>query len=141
ASRLGREEAAPPRRSRGSPFLDAARRRELGRRLARPDSVSRDRYLFSTACTRVTRRLYLVREAATDEGSPREPSPFWEEVASLFPAEEIARWTRRRPLSHLTWPLEGAPTERERLRSLAALAAQDEQQARALAQANGGDRR
>ena len=26
------------------------------------------------------RRLYLVREASTDDGSPREPSPFWDEA-------------------------------------------------------------
>ncbi|HEX6701246.1 MAG TPA: PD-(D/E)XK nuclease family protein [Gaiellaceae bacterium] len=134
---LGLEEGALPRRSHGSPFLDDERRRSLGRRLERPDSVSRDRYLFYTACTRVTRRLYLVREAATDEGSPREPSPFWDEVVSLFPQEEVGRWTRRRALSALTWPLEAAPTERERLRALAALSVADEDAAAGLAEANG----
>ncbi len=68
-------------------------RRALGARLERPDQVSRDRYLFYTACTRATRRLYLVREAATDDGGPREPSPFWDEVAALFAAEDVARAT------------------------------------------------
>jgi len=43
-------------------------------------------------------RLYLVREAATDEGSPREPSPFWDEVQAVFAKDDVARWTRRRPL-------------------------------------------
>ena len=81
---LGLEEGSLPRRQRVSPFLDDDARRELGGRLERPDQVSRDRYLFYTACTRATRRLYLVREAATDDGGPREPSPFWEEVASVF---------------------------------------------------------
>src|SRR5207248_2370387 len=138
---LGLEEGALPRRSHGSPFLDDDRRRTLGRRLERPDSVSRDRYLFYTACTRVTRRLYLVREAATDEGSPREPSPFWEEVTSLFSKEDVGRWTRRRALSALTWPLEAAPTDRERLRALAALSVADEDAAAALAEANGWVRR
>jgi ATP-dependent helicase/DNAse subunit B len=138
---LGLEEGALPRRSYGSPFLDDDRRRTLGRRLERPDRVSRDRYLFYTACTRVTRRLYLVREAATDEGSPREPSPFWEEVASLFPREDVARWTRRRALSALTWPLESAPSERERLRALAALSVTEPDGAAALAEANGWVRR
>src|SRR5205085_819903 len=95
------------------------RRRALGRRLERPDEVSRDRYLFYTACTRATNRLYLVREAASDEGSPREASPFWDEVVSLFPADDVTRWTRRRALSALTWPLESAPSERERLRAVA----------------------
>ena len=118
---LGLEEGSLPRRSRTSPFLDDDARRELGGRLERPDQVSRDRYLFYTACTRATRRLYLVREAATDDGAPREPSPFWEEVAAVFDAEDVAHATSRRPLSALTWPLEAAPSERERLRALAQL--------------------
>ena len=58
--------------------------------------------------------LYLVRESATDEGSPREASPFWDEVQSLFPREEVERATSRRRMSELTWRLEDAPTERER---------------------------
>src|SRR5207244_10779299 len=74
---LGLEEGSLPRRGRGSPFLDDERRRALGRRLERPDEVSRDRYLFYTACTRATHRLYLVREAASDEGSPPAPAPVW----------------------------------------------------------------
>ncbi|HSC91726.1 MAG TPA: PD-(D/E)XK nuclease family protein [Gaiellaceae bacterium] len=140
---LGLEEGSLPRRGDGSPFLGDDVRRALGGRLVRPEQAGRDRYLFYTACTRPTRRLYLVREAATDEGSPREPSPFWEGVAALFPAEEVARWTRRRALSALTWPLESAPSERERLRSLALLAADETERepARAVARANGWERR
>lgn len=140
---LGLEEGGLPRRERSSPFLDDAARSRFGGRLDRVDPVVRDRYLFYTACTRPTRRLYLVREAASDEGSPREPSPFWEEVVALFPAEDVARWTRRRALSELTWPLEEAPSERERVRALAELAAAEEcrPEARALARANGWERR
>jgi ATP-dependent helicase/nuclease subunit B len=142
---LGLEEGALPRRSEGSPFLDEETTRELDTRLrrsrlARPDSVERDRYLFYTACTRATRRLYLVREAANDEGGPREPSPFWDEVRGLFAEDEIRRATTRRPLSALTWPVEQAPTERERLRALASLVPLDEEAAQALAQANGWER-
>ena len=141
---LGLEEGSLPRRGSSSPFLDDDVRRALderGARLQRPDSVSRDRYLFYTACTRSLERLYLVREAATDDGSPREPSPFWEEVQSVFDADDVRRWTRRRPLSALTWKLEDAPTERERLRALAELAALDGPGAHALALANGWERR
>ncbi len=142
---LGLEEGTLPRRELASPFLDDEARSDLdGRtrsRLTRPDPVERDRYLFYTACTRATRRLTLVREAATDEGSPREPSPFWDEVAALFEPEDVARWTRRRPLSHLTWALDDAPSERERLRALALLAAKDVAAAEALASANGWERR
>jgi ATP-dependent helicase/nuclease subunit B len=143
---LGLEEGRLPRRMQGSPFLDEERRAELERssraaRLVRTDAVTRDRYLFYTACTRATRRLYLVREAASDEGAPREPSPFWDETRALFAPDEVERWTRRRPLSALTWPLESAPSERERLRAVASLAATEERPARALARANGWERR
>jgi ATP-dependent helicase/DNAse subunit B len=141
---LGLEEGSLPRRGRSSPFLDDERRRELGARLERPDPVSRDRYLFYTACTRAIRRLYLVRQAATDDGSPLEASPFWEEAAAPFLREDVERATRRRPLSELTWPIETAPTERERLRALARLSAGGDEPAElalALADANGWTRR
>ncbi|HWH06719.1 MAG TPA: PD-(D/E)XK nuclease family protein [Gaiellaceae bacterium] len=142
---LGLEEGSLPRRGAASPFLDDDARGELdarrGARLTRPDPVARDRYLFYTACTRATTRLVLVREAATDEGSPREPSPFWDEVVALFDPEEVRRWTRRRPLSALTWELEEAPTERERLRAVSLLAARDPEAAAAIADANGWERR
>jgi ATP-dependent helicase/DNAse subunit B len=143
---LGLEEGRLPRRVQGSPFLDEEQKAELERssragRLLRTDPVSRDRYLFYTACTRPTRRLYLVREAASDEGSPREPSPFWDEARGLFAADETERWTRRRPLAALTWPLETAPSERERLRALAALASSERGAASSLARTNGWERR
>ncbi|MCP9487896.1 MAG: PD-(D/E)XK nuclease family protein [Gaiellaceae bacterium MAG52_C11] len=142
---LGLEEGSLPRRGRASPFLDDEVRSELDgwtrARLTRPDPVSRDRYLFYTACTRATRRLTLVREAATDEGSPREASPFWDELAGLFEPGDVARWTRRRSLSQLTWSLEAAPSERERLRALAQLAAGEPSEAESLAAANGWERR
>ncbi len=141
---LGLEEGSLPRRGGGSPFLDDDARRALderGARLERPDPVENDRYLFYTACTRSSQRLYLVREAADDDGSPREASPFWHDVQALFDADDVRRWTRRRPLSALTWPLDDAPTERERLRALAELAAHDGEAADALAHANGWGRR
>jgi ATP-dependent helicase/DNAse subunit B len=141
---LGLEEGSLPRRGGASPFLDDDARRSLddgGARLEKPDPVSRDRYLFYTACTRPLERLYLVRESATDDGSPREPSPFWHEVQSLFDAEDVRRSTRQRRLSDLTWPVDGAPSERERLRALAELGARDAAAADALARANGWERR
>jgi ATP-dependent helicase/DNAse subunit B len=142
---LGLEEGSLPRRGHESPFLGDDARRELDERsharLSKPDRVARDRYLFYTACTRATRRVYLVREAANDEGRPREPSPFWDEVQRLFPRDDVVRWTRRRPLSELTWPLEAAPTERERLRAVSLRAAGDRSAADAIASANGWERR
>jgi ATP-dependent helicase/DNAse subunit B len=138
---LGLEEGAFPRRSRPSPLLSDDARRDLGGRLERPDAVARDRYLFYTTCTRATQRLVLVREAAGDEGTPREPSPFWEDARVLFDDAEVQRATRRRPLSALTWPLESAPSQRERLRALVRLAADDTEGAFALAAANDWSRR
>jgi ATP-dependent helicase/DNAse subunit B len=143
---LGLEEGSFPRRQQGTPFLDEEERRSIdetskGARLAKPDQVSRERYFFYTACTRPSRRLYLVREASTDDGSPREPSPFWDEARALFDADDVARWTTRRRLAQLTWDVDAAPTERERLRALSSLAAEVPDEAVALAQANGWDRR
>jgi ATP-dependent helicase/DNAse subunit B len=141
---LGLEEGVFPRRAVETPFLPDDLRRELeqrGRRLARPDPLARERYLFYTACTRPWELLVLVRESADDEGRPREASPFYDEVRSRFDTAEVERWTRRRPLSDLTWDVGKAPTERERLRGVAALAASDADEARALARANGWERR
>jgi ATP-dependent helicase/DNAse subunit B len=143
---LGLEEGSFPRRQLGSPFLADEERRSIDEtsrraRLAKPDAVSRERYFFYTACTRPSRRLYLVREASTDEGSPREASPFWDEARGLFDSQDVDRATTRRPLAQLTWELDKAPTDRERLRALSALAAADEDEALAFAHANGWDRR
>jgi ATP-dependent helicase/DNAse subunit B len=138
---LGLEEGSLPRRGRVSPFLDDDRRAALGCRLERADPVSRDRYLFYTACTRARERLTLVREASTDDGQPREPSPFWDEVVRLYSQDDVTRWTRRRPLSALSWPIDAAPTERERLRALSLVAVDDEPGAAGLASANGWGRR
>jgi ATP-dependent helicase/DNAse subunit B len=143
---LGLEEGSFPRRQQGTPFLDEDERRSIDEaskraRLTKPDQVSRERFFFYTACTRPSRRLYLVREAATDEGSPREPSPFWDEARALFAATDVDRWTTRRRLAQLTWDVDAAPTERERLRALSSLAAESSHEAEALAHANGWERR
>ena len=142
---LGLEQGTLPRRSRVEPFLHDEERSRLderhGGRLVRPDRASRDRYLFATACTRPTRGLVLVRQAAGDEGTPREPSPFWEAVREVFDPDDVRRHTTRRPLSALTRELEAAPTERERLRSLARLSVGAPAEAVALARENGWERR
>jgi len=53
----------------------------------------------------------------------------------------VRQHTTRRPLARLTWPIEAAPTERERLRALARLSADDAREADALAFANGWQRK
>jgi hypothetical protein len=62
-------------------------------------------------------------------------------VASLFDPDPVARARPRRPLSALTWPLEDAPSDRERLRALALLGVAAPDGAAALADANGWERR
>ena len=142
---LGLVEGRLPRRGHEPPFLADDARRALDERsrsrLSRPDGVARDRYLFYTACTRASKRVYFAREAAGDDGSPRSPSPFWDEVVALFPPDDVQRWTRRRPLSQLTWPLESAPTERERLRAVALRVPEDRPAAEAIAAANDWERK
>jgi ATP-dependent helicase/DNAse subunit B len=140
---LGLEEGVFPQRTQSSPFLDDERRQEFDgtARLARPDPVARARYLFYTACTRPSRRLYLVREAATDDGAPRQPSPFWEDVRAVLRPDDLPRVTRRRSLSELVWPLSSAPSDRERLRAVSSLAVADRSAAESVARANGWERR
>ena len=72
---VGLEQGALPRRARPSAFLGdderrSARRSAAARASSGPTRSSRDRYLFLTACTRPTRRLVLVRQAAGEEGAP-----------------------------------------------------------------------
>jgi ATP-dependent helicase/DNAse subunit B len=142
---LGLEQGTLPRRARVEPFLDDDARRTLDERragrLVRPEPASRDRYLFATACTRPRRRLVLVRQAVGDEGTPREPSPFWEAVRDVFDRDDLRHHTVRRPLSALTREIEAAPTERERLRALARMSVATPVEATALARENGWERR
>ena len=139
---LGLEEGRCPRRV-ASPFLDDDARGELDQRsAARPGRAPIRSSASATSSTRPARgdeRLTLVREAATDEGSPREPSLVLGRGRRAVRPRRGARATHRRPLSRLTWEL--APTERERLRALALLAAREPDDAEAIANANGWERR
>ena len=71
---------------------------------------------FVVACTRPWRRLYLARRAATDDGKPLEPSPFWAE-AWRVPGDQAAGPVRRRGLADVSYPPEEAPRDRGRLRA------------------------
>jgi ATP-dependent helicase/nuclease subunit B len=141
---LGLEEGTFPRRVSRPQLLGEEERERLEAHAAAPapaDELEHDRFLFYNACTRAYERLYLVRESANEEGSPRQASPFWEELRELFDPTEVERWTKRRSLSKLVWEeIAAAPSERERLRSLVALASSELPRARALARANGWER-
>ena len=96
ASRPGRRTGPPPPRS--------------GR--ARPPPVLHGRHPALAAAV-------PSPQAADEEGRLREPSPFVDEVRTALGGPD-ALPRRRRALGDLTWELESAPTERERLRALAA---------------------
>ena len=106
---LGLEEGSLPRRGRSSPFLDddaAARARRTARaprsREPRPvPLLHRLHARHAAGCT-------SSREAATDDGSPLEASPFWDDVAAVFGPEDVGARPQRRPLSQLTWPIDDA---------------------------------
>ena len=141
---LGLEEGSFPRRASRQKLLgDEARERlDESSLVSAAGELEHDRFLFYNACTRAYERLYLVRESATEEGAPRQASPFWEELRELFDPAEAERWTKRRSLSRLVREqIETAPNERERLRSLALAAASNPARARATARANGWERR
>jgi ATP-dependent helicase/DNAse subunit B len=134
----GLEEGRLPGRSVPDAFLSDVLRAQLAQHgvvLERQDRGARDRYLFYTAVTRARRQLVLLRRAVGDDGDPREPSPFWDEVRRVL--GEAAPAPLRRGLGELTQPLDTAPSERERLRALAALAADESLLAQRIAAANG----
>ena len=74
--------AVPRRRRRGARSTSAAR-------LQRPDPVEPRPLPLLHRVHAAARAAHLVREAATDDGGPREPSPFWDEVRAFFPADDV----------------------------------------------------
>ena len=125
-ARAGGGEPASPRRRRrrSSTTTRGARSTSAARGSAAGLRSSRDRYLFYTACTRAARSgsISCARRRPTTAARARRARS-GTRCRRVFDADDVRRWTRRRPLSALTWPLEEAPTERERLRALAELAA------------------
>ncbi len=81
-----------------------------------------ENFLFYTCISRPSQRLYLSTRLAAEDGSACSPSPFIEEVASLF-ADWPAKTTIRAGLGGPSPGPESAPTQRLLARSLARLAA------------------
>ena len=120
-------------------------RRPARRKAGAPrPGVARPLPLLHGVHTPRVRRLYLVREAATDEGTPREPSPFWEEVAArLRPATTSST---RRPEGRSRRSRGRSTTRRRSARAAsrayhAARRHRTPDQAIVLADANGWERR
>ena len=120
----GLQEGEFPRAGRIQPFLSDERRRELASASglvlrAREDALAAERYLFYSAVSRATERVYLAYRSSDEEGNLALPSPFIADVAELlWPAWPQHR--RRRLLSDVVWEPAQAPTERERARTRAA---------------------
>ena len=118
---LGLEARRLPRRARPDALLGDAVRRSLAGRglpLVRPDLAAADRYLLYAALTSARRQALLMRRAVDDSGRPREASTFWSDVREAL--GEGCPAVERHGLRDLTYGLTDAPSERERLRSLAA---------------------
>src|SRR5919197_1634205 len=135
---LGLEEGSLPGPAAERRLLDADAAAAAG--IRRADPVEVERHLFTIACTRPWRRLYLARQAATDEGKPLEPSPFWAEVVRAL-GDQAAALVRRRGLADVAFPLEAAPTDRERLRALARSLRDDAEWATGVAAMMGWERK
>jgi RecB family exonuclease len=120
----GLQEGEFPRAGRVQPFLSDERRRELASASglvlrAREEALAAERYLFYSAVSRATERVYLAYRSSDEEGNLALPSPFIADVAELlWPA--WAQRRRQRLLSDVVWSPGDAPTERERERGLAA---------------------
>jgi ATP-dependent helicase/DNAse subunit B len=120
----GLQESEFPQPAMAEPFLSDESRRELftasGLRL-RPmdDTLVRERYLFYSAVSRATDQVVLSWRSSDEEGNLGLRSPFIDDVAQLLvPEWDKAR--RRRLLGDVVWPVDEAPTERERRHALAA---------------------
>ncbi|HUB75429.1 MAG TPA: PD-(D/E)XK nuclease family protein, partial [Solirubrobacteraceae bacterium] len=120
----GLQEGEFPRAGRVEPFLPDERRRELAAASglvlrAREDALAAERYLFYSAVSRATERVYLAYRSSDEEGNLALPSPFIGDVAELlWPGWEQSR--RQRLLADVVWPPSVAPTAIERERGLAA---------------------
>lgn len=119
----GLQEGVFPRAPRTEPFFGDAEREQIaaasGLRLARRDELGGERYLFYATVSRPEQRLYLSWHEADDEGDRAVRSFFVSDVCDLF-GPELEQRTRTRTLGQVGWPDGAAPTERERLRELAA---------------------
>ena len=119
---IGLEEQALGATSASDPLIELPEQSDVARHLA---------YM---AITRPRERLVLLRRIADDEGRPLAPTAIWEDLVVAAGTPPVAL---RRGFSDVVFPVEDAPTVRERARSIAALAATDADEALRLAGAAG----
>jgi ATP-dependent helicase/DNAse subunit B len=115
----GLQEGEFPQQGRPEPFLSDDVRRALTRtgielRL-HEDVIDAERALFYACVSRPEAQLFLSHRTSDENGDPVQRSLFVDDVCDVLALGAATE----RPLSDVTWPLERAPTERERLRALA----------------------
>ncbi|MGO9954705.1 MAG: PD-(D/E)XK nuclease family protein [Solirubrobacteraceae bacterium] len=120
----GLQEGEFPAPSRPEPFLSDERRHELAAASGlalrpREDGLAAERYLFYSALSRATERVFLAYRSSDEEGNLALPSPFIADVAELL-SESWAQRRVRRLLADVVWEPGCAPTARELRRALAA---------------------
>jgi ATP-dependent helicase/DNAse subunit B len=108
-----------PQTVSGDPFLSEDRRRELALATGLvlpppPDPLDRERYLLYASVSRATERVTFSYRSSDEDGNVVMASPFLEDVAELFAGDWRER-RRRRLLADVTWGVDEAPTERERV--------------------------
>lgn len=128
----GLQEGEFPRPGRPEPLLSDEQRREIAAASglilrAREDTIAEERALFYLCASRPEELLALSYRTSDEEGNPSVRSFFVDDVRDLFTPALDDR-LRVRELSQVTWPLDQAPTARERERTLAAAAPRREEE-------------
>jgi len=59
--------------------------------------IEHERLLFYQAITRASQRLVLSRQSHDDDGNPRQPSIFWEELLDLYRDPSTSAWVAGEP--------------------------------------------
>ncbi|HET9124940.1 MAG TPA: PD-(D/E)XK nuclease family protein [Solirubrobacteraceae bacterium] len=123
----GLQEGEFPAPGHPEPFLSDEWRRELalasGLALrAREDALEAERYLFYSALSRASERVFLSYRSSDEEGNLALASPFIADVAAVLDrlGIDLRARRRRRLLADVTWPPDDAPTAREAARAAAA---------------------
>jgi len=141
---VGLEEGSLPRRSPQHELLGDEAREELEQKMITPPAggSAGARPLSLLQCLHAPLREALSgARVGQRRGLTPSGQPVLGGAARSVPRRRGERWTKRRSLSRLVWEdPAGAPSERERLRSLAALASSQSAQALALARVNGWER-
>ncbi len=109
----GLQEGVFPAPARSEPLLAAEQRRQLAEASGlligvHKDLLANERYLLYACVSRPERRLVLSWHTSSDDGSPRSPSLFIDDICDLFDESLRARASRR-SLGALHWPGPGAP--------------------------------